>query len=70
VLPMTSDQLVTAPHDHPVEDPAILRAQRARATRAVASSAADAADCAMLLEALGLRPEEGQIEAPSPRRGS
>ena len=33
---------------------------RRRATRFVASQAVDAADCAILLDALGLRPEEGR----------
>ncbi|WP_414635487.1 hypothetical protein [Actinophytocola sp.] len=70
MLPITVDQLVTAPHDVLVEDPALLRARRAHATRAVASAAHDAADCALLLEALGLRPEEGIAEPPAPRTGS
>jgi pimeloyl-ACP methyl ester carboxylesterase len=69
MLPITADQLVTAPHD-PIEDPAIVQAQRARATRVVASAAADAGDCALLLDALGLRPEDGRGEPPAPRRGS
>jgi hypothetical protein len=34
--------------------------QRRRAVRAVASAAIDAEDCAELLDALGLRPEEGR----------
>lgn len=38
------------------EDPDIRR----RATRFVASQATDADDLALLLDALGLRPEEGQ----------
>jgi len=33
---------------------------RRRATRFVASQARDADDCALLLDALGLRPEEGR----------
>jgi hypothetical protein len=33
---------------------------RRAATRFVASQARDADDCALLLDALGLRPEEGQ----------
>lgn len=38
------------------EDPDVHR----RAVRFVASQARDATDCALLLDALGLRPEEGQ----------
>ncbi|HEU5474986.1 MAG TPA: hypothetical protein VFV67_30455 [Actinophytocola sp.] len=67
---MTIDQLVTAPHDVVAEDPAQLRARRMRAVRAVASAATDSDDCGMLLEALGLRPEEGIGEPPAPRSGN
>jgi hypothetical protein len=69
MLPITVDQLVTAPHESTVEDPALIRARRAHAIRAVASAATDAADCALLLDALGLRPEEGRGEPPAPRAG-
>jgi hypothetical protein len=65
---MTSDELVTPPHEVVIDDPAILAAQRAHATRVVASAAHDAADCAMLLSALGLAPDEGQAQPPAPRR--
>lgn len=69
MLPITSDELITPPHEV-IEDPTIIMAQRARATRAVASAARDAEDCAQLLAALGLRPEEGRAGAPDPRRAS
>jgi hypothetical protein len=69
MMPITADQLVTAPHDVVVEDPEIARAMRARAARAVASASDGAADCALLLEALGLRPDEGLAQPPAPRRG-
>lgn len=70
MLPITADRLVTAPHDIVTEDPALIQAQRTRATRVVAAAATDAADCALLLEALGLRPEEGLGDTPAPRLGS
>jgi len=41
--------------------------QRRRAVRAIASAAKDADDCAMLLEALGLEPEEGRTAVPAQR---
>ncbi|MCP2252825.1 hypothetical protein LY13_001569 [Prauserella aidingensis] len=41
--------------------------QRRRAVRAIASAARDAEDCAMLLDALGLDPEEGRTSLPSQR---
>lgn len=37
--------------------------ERARAVRRVASAATDAQDCAMLLEALGLWPEQARDQA-------
>ncbi len=37
----------------------VPREQRARAIHAVASAAVDAEECAMLLDMLGLRPQEG-----------
>ncbi|NKQ53646.1 hypothetical protein HFP15_12230 [Amycolatopsis sp. K13G38] len=49
------------------EDTALVREQRRRAVRAVASAAADAGDCALLLEALGLKPTEGVTAVPEPR---
>ncbi|MGH3519403.1 MAG: hypothetical protein ACRDQ7_18695 [Haloechinothrix sp.] len=39
--------------------------QRRRAVRTVASAAVDAEDCALLLDALGLKPEEGLSDASS-----
>jgi hypothetical protein len=42
-----------------VDEPEVSAAERARATRVVASAAKDAADCALLLDVLGLRAEEG-----------
>lgn len=56
----------TAPHDI-FEDTAAVLDQRRRAVRAVASAAADADDCALLLEALGLKPTEGVTTVPGPR---
>ncbi|MTD57839.1 hypothetical protein [Amycolatopsis pithecellobii] len=56
----------TAPHDI-LDDTAAVLDQRRRAVRAVASAAADAEDCALLLEALGLKPAEGVTTVPGPR---
>lgn len=55
-----------APHDV-FEDTAAVLDQRRRAVRAVASAAADADDCALLLDALGLKPAEGRANVPGPR---
>ncbi|HVV13002.1 hypothetical protein [Amycolatopsis sp.] len=52
-----------------LEDSEAVLDQRRRAVRAVASAAADADDCALLLEALGLRPTEGVTTVPEPRPG-
>ena len=57
---------VAEPHDI-VEDTEAIREQRRRAVRAVASAAADADDCALLLDALGLKPKEGLATVPAPR---
>jgi hypothetical protein len=56
----------TAPRDI-FEDTAAVLDQRRRAVRAVASAAADAVDCALLLDALGLKPTEGTTTVPGPR---
>lgn len=50
-----------------LDDTAAVRDQRRRAVRAVASAAADADDCALLLDALGLKPHEGTASVPGPR---
>ncbi|HJQ46844.1 MAG TPA: hypothetical protein VJ870_11060 [Amycolatopsis sp.] len=57
---------VVAPRDV-FEETAAVRDQRRRAVRAVASAAADADDCALLLDALGLKPAEGVTTVPAPR---
>ncbi|GHF38855.1 hypothetical protein FHX82_006601 [Amycolatopsis bartoniae] len=57
---------VIAPHDV-FEDSAAVRDERRRAVRAIASAAADADDCALLLDALGLKPTEGLTTVPGPR---
>lgn len=49
------------------DDSAMIAEQRRRAVRAIASAATDADDCALLLDALGLRPAEGLAAVPSPR---
>ena len=49
------------------DDSALVAEQRRRAVRAIASAATDAEDCALLLDALGLRPSEGMASVPSPR---
>ncbi|UQS25625.1 hypothetical protein L1857_23880 [Amycolatopsis thermalba] len=51
------------------EDTEMIAAQRRRAVRAVASAAADAEDCALLLDALGLKPAEGITPVPAQRLG-
>lgn len=51
------------------DESALVAEQRRRAVRAIASAASDADDCALLLEALGLRPSEGVTHVPSPRPG-
>lgn len=58
--------VTSAPHDMLGESAAVLD-QRRRAVRAVASSAANADDCALLLDALGLKPIEGVTTVPGPR---
>ncbi|GAB2966825.1 hypothetical protein LWP59_21610 [Amycolatopsis acidiphila] len=58
--------VTAAPRDIFEETAAVLD-QRRRAVRAVASSAADADDCALLLDALGLKPAEGVATVPGPR---
>lgn len=52
-----------------VDEVEIIAAQRARAVRTVAAVAVDAKDCGELLDALGLRPQEGLREVPAPRFG-
>ena len=59
---------VAEPHDI-LEDSEAVREQRRRAVRAVASAAANADDCALLLDALGLKPSEGTTTVPAPRPG-
>jgi hypothetical protein len=54
------------PHES-LEDSEFAADQRRRAVRAVASAATDADDCALLLDALGLRPSEGLASVPEPR---
>lgn len=49
-------------------DSEATRAERRRAVRAVASAAMNADDCALLLDALGLKPAEGVTGVPAPRR--
>jgi len=49
------------------DDTELITAQRRRAVRAVASAARDAEDCALLLDALGLKPGEGLAAVPAPR---
>ncbi|GAA3840356.1 MULTISPECIES: hypothetical protein [Amycolatopsis] len=51
------------------EDTEMIAAQRRRAVRAVASAAANAEDCALLLDALGLKPAEGIAPVPAQRLG-
>jgi hypothetical protein len=51
------------------DESALVAEQRRRAVRAIASAAGDADDCALLLDALGLRPSEGVTRVPSPRPG-
>ncbi|WP_430732392.1 hypothetical protein [Amycolatopsis ruanii] len=51
------------------EDTEMIAAQRRRAVRAAASAAADAEDCALLLDALGLKPAEGITPVPAQRLG-
>ncbi len=51
------------------DDNALVAEQRRRAVRAIASAASDVDDCALLLDALGLRPSEGVTRVPSPRPG-
>lgn len=58
--------VTAAPHDILGESAAVLD-QRRRAVRAVASAAANADDCALLLDALGLKPTEGVTTVPGPR---
>jgi hypothetical protein len=60
-MPNKSEELSTQPLDS--VDAAELADQRARAARAVASAATDATDCALLLDALGLRANEGLPKA-------
>ncbi|WAL63136.1 hypothetical protein ORV05_19065 [Amycolatopsis cynarae] len=57
---------VVDPHEVAGDSEAV-RAERRRAVRAVASSAMNADDCALLLDALGLRPAEGVTTVPAPR---
>jgi hypothetical protein len=63
-------QQASAPEAEVREDSAVIADERRRATRAVASAARNAADCAMLLDALGLAPEEGRPDLPTQRVGS
>ncbi|GAA5166897.1 MULTISPECIES: hypothetical protein [Amycolatopsis] len=58
--------VIAQPHDV-LDDSAAVLDQRRRAVRAVASAAADADDCALLLDALGLKPAEGLTTVPGPR---
>ncbi|NIH79901.1 hypothetical protein FHX45_005376 [Amycolatopsis granulosa] len=51
------------------EDTELVAAQRRRAVRAVASAAENAEDCALLLDALGLKPAEGMAPVPAQRHG-
>ncbi|GAB3574999.1 hypothetical protein GCM10027445_36730 [Amycolatopsis endophytica] len=51
------------------EDTELIAAQRRRAVRAVASASRSAEDCALLLEALGLKPSEGIAGVPAQRLG-
>jgi inosine/xanthosine triphosphate pyrophosphatase family protein len=58
--------VTTEPHEVRDDSEAVL-AERRAAVRAVASAALDADDCALLLEALGLKPGEGVATVPVPR---
>jgi hypothetical protein len=58
---------VTAARRDIFDDSAAVLDQRRRAVRAVASGAANADDCALLLEALGLKPTEGVTSVPGQR---
>ncbi len=66
-----STNSTTAPTQNP--QPSLPRTeepdteQRRRAVRAIASASRDAGDCAMLLDALGLAPEEGRAILPAQR---
>ncbi|MDQ0380727.1 hypothetical protein [Amycolatopsis thermophila] len=51
------------------EDTELIADQRRRAVRAVASAARSAEDCALLLDALGLKPGEGVTPVPAQRLG-
>jgi inosine/xanthosine triphosphate pyrophosphatase family protein len=58
---------VTAEPQEVREDSEAVLAERRRAVRAVASAAMNADDCALLLDALGLKPAEGVAGVPVPR---